>query len=516
MRITRFLQYRYLPGLLILLCALATGLAICKDYGVSWDEGTQRAIGDINLRYIRTGDEKGMEGFVDKDHGAAFEVPLKWIEEVISPREAGTVTFIRHLCSYLFFLLGVWCAYLLALRLFREQWIALLGMALLLLQPRIFAHAFFNSKDVPFLSAVLILLYAATVAFEGRKGYQYLLAGAACGYATGIRTMGILFAVLVLAVLFTSLFSKAERRRTLSHLLLFMLGTMAMLYLGWPYLWRHPIDNLLSSYRNLAHFTRWGGSLLFNGKVYRGSALPPYYIPEWFCISTPLCWLLLALGGGTALLLQLKNPIQLLSTVKGKMLLLCIAGFIIPVAAVILLHSVLYDDWRHLYFIYAPFVVIALYGAEQIARRKRGKALVLAAASVQAALTLGFMVSAHPFQQVYFNTLVPHSPEYLRRHFDYEYWGTSYKQGLEYILAHDSRDSIPVVNTGTPVADNRSILKPEGRRRIHLVSEQEGAYLMSTFRWHTEDFPFPQVYGIKVGGSTALQIYRVDTAWGKK
>ena len=44
------------------------------------------------------------------------------------------------------------------------------------------------------------------------------------------------------------------------------------------------------------------------------------------------------------------------------------------------------------------------------------------------------MIRNHPFQNVYFNNFLSHDEQYLRKNFEMDYWGTSYKQALEYVL----------------------------------------------------------------------------------
>jgi hypothetical protein len=423
---------------------------------------------------------------------------------------------IRHACGYLFFLLGAWCGYLLALRMFRKQWIALLGMAMLLLQPRIFAHAFFNSKDVPFLVALLIALYAISYAFERRRVFAFILAGAACGYATGIRTIGLLPLMLTGILMLRDLYlaKGRSRKQIFGHVLAFGLSALLALYISWPALWHDPLHSMAYTILRLSRYTAWPGSLLLNGQAYPAAELPWYYAPEWFAISTPVVWLMFgvaAIALGCRRLL--KKPLIGPDGLKARMLLICAGCFALPLIAVIALHSVLYDDWRHLYFIYPPFVMLALYAAEKLAATARGGMIVAIAAGVQIVATMAFMVSAHPLQQVYFNSLVPHSPEYLRLHFDCDYWGVSYGEGLRYILENDPRDTIPIVNSDSPLEDNGWALPAADQRRLRWTKElQHGAYFLATFRYHPQDYPWPKVWGLRIGNSTVQQIYRVDTA----
>src|SRR5882757_3909121 len=109
--------------------------------------------------------------------------------------------------------------------------------------------------------------------------------------------------------------------------------------------------------------------------------------------------------------------------------LLCFTG---PIAAVLILHSIIYDDWRHLYFVYPSFVMLALYFVNKLYDTKL-RMVVLGAFGLQVLLLAFFMIKEHPFQQVYFNEFVSHDKEALRKNYELDYWGSSFKQGLEHL-----------------------------------------------------------------------------------
>jgi len=503
----------FLPGLLIVLAFFAVDCAVYRDYGVTWDEASQRTIGLTNLEFVRTLDASIIDSFWDWDHGASFELALIGVERASGFTDLHHIMPLRHICTAAFFLLGAFCGYLLMLRMYRRQWIALLGLLMLLLQPRIFAHAFFNSKDVPFLAAFLMALYAIGVALQGWRNYQYVLAGATCGFAAGIRVLGGLLIALVMILLVAQLISdKANRKLYRKRLLLFLGVSLLTLYVTCPSLWYHPIDNLRGALRNMSQFSRFDTNVLFRGEMIYCSKLPWYYVPYWIGISTPLVWLLIALSGMCACLYWLaRKPAAVLQDSLRQMLLICAACCLLPLISVMVLHSIVYDDWRHLYFTYPPFIIVGLFGIARLDRIRWAKLVAIGACLVQASLVIAFMIKAHPFQQVYFNALVPHRREYLRQHFDMEYWGASYKQGFEYLLAHDSREEIPVVHIHTPLRDNVLALPPEVQHRIRWAPESEkGAYLMANFRVHPEDYPYRKVWGIVREGSTIMQIYRIE------
>jgi Dolichyl-phosphate-mannose-protein mannosyltransferase len=195
--IKKFRQWKsLLPGVVLLVICIFIALSVYKDYGISWDENAQRKIGALTYDYITKGD-KTLLTYEMRGLGTGFELPLIYVEKWLGYEDRHDIFPARHLVTHLFFLIGVFCGYILALRLFKNQFLACLTFLMLAFHPRIYAHSFFNTKDIPFLAAVLIALLIAQVAFEKNKALWFLLLGLTCGYATSIRAMGVIFAPII-------------------------------------------------------------------------------------------------------------------------------------------------------------------------------------------------------------------------------------------------------------------------------------------------------------------------------
>lgn len=123
------------------------------------------------------------------------------------------------------------------------------------------------------------------------------------------------------------------------------------------------------------------------------------------------------------------------------------------------------------------------------------------------------MINNHPFQHVYFNQFATFShPEYIRKHFELDYWGTSYKQSLEYILKIDKSPTIDIHVENYPGIFNKYILPIAERNRINIVPEQEATYFITNYRWHPQDYDFPEsqkVFSITVQKNTITQVYKI-------
>jgi hypothetical protein len=502
-----------LPGLLLFLLSLCVGLAGYKDYGVAWDEPVQRDIAAVSYNYVFKGDTS-LETYRDRDYGVAFELPLLAVEKALGLSDTSDIYLFRHLAVHCFFLLAAFVAYFLFHSLYRSRLLACLGFLILVLNPRLYAHSFFNSKDIPFMCMFLISLSLAYKAFLKDRAWLYFVLGLSLGYTTAIRIMGIMLIVFILLFFFFDLVAawrSGKRGKVLMNALIFLAGTILMLYASWPTLWRDPLNNFISCLQSFSHYV-WDSEVLFMGKVYTGSTLPWYYIPVWFGITTPLLWLLAGLSAiGVLLSHFVRQPLRFLQNNKERNFLLYLLCFTAPVTAVIVLDSVVYDDWRHLYFIYPPFVLLLIFALSKL-RNKKLRIAAYTACAAQLICTAGFMYRSHPVQQVYFNALVPKQKDYAKKNFELDYWGASYKQGLDYLLKNE-KDSIRVFWSLHPVINNVNILSSGQRGRIKLVDRGDYPYFFITnYRGRNpkDRFDHPMPFSVIVQNNTVLGVYRVE------
>jgi len=514
---------KYAPGLIILLISIIVGITVYQDYGIAWDEPQQRLVGNTTHDYMFRGDTASFNNFIDKDYGAGFELPLNLIERNLP--EPGTdrkTHLMRHVLSNLYFLLCAFAGYVLFFRLFKKQSVAIVGYLMLLLSPRIWAHSFFNTKDMPFLGTIILVFLFVHLAFQRRTYGWFLSLGLISGYALSIRILGIIpigmISFFLVVDIISSLKTKHETGRQVGFLFIFWAGVLAAAMAFWPILWGNPFANFIQVYQNFSHF-RWVSYFVFEGRVVYSLNMPWYYLPYWMWISIPELWILLGIAGFIAVAIKgITHPLRFITDTPERNFTLYIVCFFVPVASVIFLKSVVYDDWRHVYFIYPCLVLLALWVLNKLVETK-AKSIVLLACAVQAVTTLVIMVSIHPFQQVYFNRFISHEPEYLRKNFDYEYWGASYMNGLEYLLDHDTSSEIRVFQSISPVYHGYMMLQPHQQQRIRLVDRDSiPYYFITTFRQHRKDYPEYKkiVHEIKVQNSTMLRIYDVDTVVPKQ
>ncbi|NRA49388.1 MAG: glycosyltransferase family 39 protein, partial [Phaeodactylibacter sp.] len=185
---------------------LISGLALYGEYGMSWDEALQRQHGFVSAEYVnqkfelqdKQYDWRQLHEYMYRYHGVWFTLPMAWLEEAWELNTFRQQFRMRHLSVFLLY----WFAGITFFSLLRSRFGhwggALLGSAFWLLSPRFFAHAFFNPKDIPFLSLFVISTWTLFRLWL-RPGIRTAVHHAfVCGMLIGMRIIGILMPVMTI------------------------------------------------------------------------------------------------------------------------------------------------------------------------------------------------------------------------------------------------------------------------------------------------------------------------------
>ncbi len=534
------------PGLLLALLLL--GAALYRGYGLSWDEPSNHYNGAVNITFLidfllPTAWQQRLTpadpllhpttpwpGF---DHGVAFELPAAVLGRLLYPGNPQGYYILRHLLVFLVFCGGVVVVYRLArLRYPAARWLPLVGAAALVLSPRFFAEAFYNGKDISFMVAfslaMLTLVRLVQRPTWGRAAGHAL----ATALAADVRLTGLVLlpAYTAVALLLQSwappeasqyLRPSAKRRLALFGFYCGLAGAATVV--GWPYLWAAPGPRLLEVLGRTGHFP-WVGLVLYLGRLVPATELPWHYLPVWIGITTPLPYLALwLLGAASGLRTLAQRGAAGLRRTGGWLDALFVAWLLGPIALIILDKSVVYDGWRHLYFVYPALLLLALRGARALSRAWLSSAPVASQWLARVALgglllelgrTVWFMGQAYPNQQVYFSCLPAATAERL---FERDYWGPSYRHGLEWLLQHDSTPEITVTGPQANIIYiNWLILSPAQQRRVRIMPDGRAArYYLTAYRWHPQPYADslgPEVLAYRPGGGVlALSVFRRDS-----
>ena len=507
---------------------LVAGLAMVDNYGVAGDTKGQRLVAINTLNYVLHSDQALLRTH-DRFYGAAFEAPLLLLtERVLGLEDPRHVYLARHVLTHLFFLLGGFCCYLLALRLSGDRLIALLVMLLFLLSPRLYAQSFFNSKDVAFASAFVMALLFANRAFDKDSLGNYRQCGAAAGLLVNLRIMGVILFAVVLVFRAWAWFraeGAAARRRAAATIGVFALWGGLVLFISLPYLWGDPAGRLAEMVVVLADHPSFLNQL-FRGEIFLSTALPWDYIPRWFAISQPPVTLLLGLLGlglvvrGVVRRGAGAKPGAAWSAAELRFGILLAACFALPLVAFVLLRPNVHSGWRHFYFLHGPFCLLAtfaLMGLRQLPVRGLRKEWVGGAACALTAAGLGVVVvqmaQIHPHQYLYFNFFVDRkTPEGLGKRYAMDYWQIRWRQGYEYALRQ--APSSPVINlrslANSILEHNVRILPAPARARLTYDPNRDPDFYLSNFP--LDDYFPPVLHQIKVYNNTIMTVATPDLA----
>jgi hypothetical protein len=471
------------------------GLFSYSDYGVSADEATQRGIGEVSLSYVNRviplpfldhpvamdgPPESIFETQRDRAYGVAFELPAEYLIQAFGIRDAQAFHF-RHLLNFLLFYVAVYFFYRLLCIRYQNQMIALLGAALIVLSPRIFGDAFFNDKDLVFLSLFVIASFTL-VQWLTKPNYQSLILHAlACALAIDVRIMAIILPALTMVVV--PIWQKEQGlsiKKIIAQLLIYVICLILLVIAFWPWLWTNPLGHFLEAFWRMARFENVM-EMRFLGKIIDGGKLPWSYVLVWLGVTTPMLYSVLFFVGVGAIAYQAwKLRLQVLREPGPFQDMVFLVLFFAPLGAVIILHSVLYNGWRQMYFIYPAFIVIAtrgLYALWNICKdRQLLKPLLVCLVTFCLLHTTYWMVRWHPYQYLYFNVLAGESS----KRFDVDYWGVAYREPILAILNQDPTKKYAIYDAYSdgPIFDNPKRIHwgywqlPHGINILNLPAEQ--------------------------------------------
>ena len=512
-------------ALLALGLFLAAGLAVLDDYGVAVDERTRALRAEMNYAFVVGEDDDFASAPEFPDYGTefrlygpAFELALLFVERAFGLESVRSVHLSRHLLIHLCFLTGGLVVYLLASRLFRSRLLALAATGLFLLHPRLYAHSFFSGKDIPFILTFVVALYLTRRAFKRDAIPAFVLLGVVVGALVNLRIMGLVLlaaipALRALDMAFAS--GWAERKRVLLTTGAFALAAALTIYALLPYLWGDPVGRAVEWWSTFSNHPIVVVEP-FRGTLYRSVDFPVEYLPVWFSITSPPFALPLGVvGAGAILIAAARAPREALRNGRLRFALLLVGCFAGPVFAIMLPGGNIHDDWRQMYFLWAPFALLAAFGLQRLASglgRMRLRAAAYGAAAAGLAATVVSMALLHPNQQEHFNFLVDRvTPERLQTQYAMDSWQHPVRQSLEWVSKHSAQYSggssaITASAAQDWTVDPNALILPESARE-RLASAAPFALVPSFSSWSRSA---RELHRMEVYGSTLRTVESRD------
>ena len=184
-----------LPFLLIY---LLIGTLIFDDYGLSWDETYHRINGFVVLNSIR--DFLNLDIYPNLEHsnqwmaeqskiyGSIFDLIASSLEKLLNLNDIKNSFLMKHFLNFFVFFISCCYFYRIANLRFSVS-ISILGVFFLVLSPRIFAHSFFNMKDLVFLSFFIIAIYYAIIFTKSYSLSDSIKAAVSCSFLLLVKIL---------------------------------------------------------------------------------------------------------------------------------------------------------------------------------------------------------------------------------------------------------------------------------------------------------------------------------------
>lgn len=449
-------------AVIILAAAFILGALALSGYGLYYDEIPEGIILRQNIyEYLirlfpeNSGVLRNFKGTVriyesiERDHGAAVMYPvfiLKLLGRIpaLHAQYNAVVSGIWHSYVYVISFTAVIAFFYTGKKILGSNAAGLLTASFFFLSPKLFAEMHYNNKDMLLLvltadMIALIIRTVDTLKTEGRLNiWRMLILCLAGGLAMNLKIVGIaitgLCGLLYIVLLIREGFPAKKITAAAAAALLLAL---VFFYLLTPAMWggiRKTADYFRYAFENAKEFSRWDRLILFDGEIYKHSVkpLPRSYLIRMMLYTTPPYISLFFIAGLVALILSLfthktvnegdyEIPVLVFSAVE----------FVAPMLFAALTRTHVYNSWRHFFFVYPGFVIVAAYGVMRVAsfftERKLLKTAFSALIVIMLTVTAAGIAVNHPFEHSYFNFLAA-EPE---KNYELDYWNVGIKEALK-------------------------------------------------------------------------------------
>lgn len=336
---------------------------------------------------------------------------------------------------------------------------AIAACILLFSHPRLFAHLLANIKDIPLMFVYTLTLVVFHRAWERGSVPGLFGAGVMWGLTLGCKANALFLpGIPLLLLLFAPVPEpwRGRRWRLAAWSCAAATTGVVVMVAVWPYLWADPIGRILEHLRYIG----------FRGDITRPESLAP--VAEAILLTTPLPLLIGTLFGVVVAVMRARRG--------DRFAWLLLVWPPVVLGRYILPQAVNFDGVRHFLELFPAMTVLAALGWTTVIgkvferlpnlRADRLRPLLLALILTP---SLAATVGSHPFQLAWWNPLIggyagaraTDQPQAG------DYWGTSYRLGLDWLNEHAPRDSLLAV----PVIEHavRLVASERLRRDIQLL-----------------------------------------------
>lgn len=423
---------------LVLFAAFVIGFVVSLDYGSYCDHPIEENICMMNVaeytnRFLHT-DFPTMAESVEKDHGVAVYYPLGVL--CLQRGQTSFTSDIWHYYTFVLFFCGCLALYGIIYELFESHKLSLTVFGLYYLSPRFFAEGHYNNKDIILLTLGLITAYFGMKYIRSRKLWWGLLFAVSAAFMTNVKIIGVwFFAVVGLTYLIWNIWDKKLSPSKILDGILVIATFFFVFAMITPASWNGFMFYVKYCLTNASSFSRWRGNVVYAGRRYLlpDEQLPWDYLPLQILYTTPLVLLALCLAG---------HVVALIAIVKRKKnagfyLMFFLLYFVPFLYAVTNRNLVVYNGWRHFYFLYGPLVVFMGAGCEALVRQVKRKTVGYGVLGGVLVYLLILVAAGHPFQYSYLNSLASRPAQ---ENWQLDYWCVGEYRLLNQLYESPMRD----------------------------------------------------------------------------
>ena len=382
-----------------LFASVAAGFLVCARDIVSWDDLAHLQQSRWLLSQFRLYPGPVDIGPIVRWYGPLWEFFLGLATQYVFAFLNDPI-WVRHALTFAWFPMTLLLVPALLIRGGVQRSTAVLTSSFLFGMIRLGGHAAVNVKDLPFACAFLLAaLYLWNLLREGheRSGGRGYSASrlARLGFVALIpyllRPPALIhFPIILIFLALYGALVQRDLRRAVAVPAVLTLGALAVVAAAFPAIRRDGWGGWLSSFASFRRFP-WTGALRAFGRVLQPSHVPRSYLFLWIPVILHPAVLLAAAAGlimTAAKRRPLGHPFPLqTATFEFDLSLRLWLGTILALGWGILLARmpVLYDEERHILFLYPPLLVLAALGLDPLGERfKRLLAALLVAAGLAA------------------------------------------------------------------------------------------------------------------------------------
>jgi len=489
---------------LIFILFFVIGLTIYDDYGFNIDEKFHRSNGFYWLNYIaeffnleqlaHLSKEKliNIKGFTlspiehFNKYAIIFDVPAAIIEVLFKLELPIDYYQMRHFLVFFYFYVGLIFFYKILFNRFKKDSLALIGVVLLFLTPRILGDSFQNLKDIVFLTFVIItsFWYFKTIDNFNKKNIIFFSLFSAISIS--IRMFAVFFPISFIIFCLLSLKNENYKKK-LNYIVFHVITCVIFLVLIWPLLWENTLESFLSYFEILGQY--FGAKVLFLNNYYNSAALPYSYMPIWIFISTPILHLIIFFLGFSIMSArffgrfiniksnQIYNDFWRSTNEKKDFFILF--NFIAIFLGIIFLNIKLYNSWRIAYFLYFFIIYIGIFYINIILIKLKNINLLYNFILkfiffLFMLLTAIRIVIYHPYQSLYFNMFTPNK---IKNSVEVDYTGLSAIRFLNDIVVENPNKSVIKIGVASwyPLSRMIELLDSKDISKIEIVSNKKNS-----------------------------------------